>query len=374
MLKSKRIFDTDLAIYQKEQPIISRQRIFTVKGILGSETLDEFVNYLNERGKNKPIYIRLEEIHFSDLIVLKVLENIIYHLCYTNNCKIYYFQKIELNILNSSYSNSILLDHNIYTREKKEDYRVINKKKYIESFETDNKIFNNEVSKGIRYIYKGDKLKSCNDLYYNLKYFLEEVNIKNEKFLNDIHDGVSEFIDNAVDHAESNTILEMVYIPVEHKENNDKYKHINLVVYCISKIKIYDKLKEIYEENKEKDYKRLLSNYKEIYNEKINGVSKENKLMWILFQNNISTRIEAKGDNDSGTGLTSFLNLLEYNTTDEGIAKNNYLISGNDVISLKECAVEKSCEALNQYKKSNYKFNGTCFCINLFIKEEENEI
>lgn len=330
-----------------------------------------FVNFAVKYYNLKlPFCFRLGYITFEDKLSYICLESLCYHII-DKGYKVYIdlFSKYGIGT-----EGVISTPINLLCVEKN------NTKKFLKKFEFE--IYGNH--------YRLLAKRACNKhgelpskVMNDLKIFLGTFNVE-KRYIYEIAEVVSELVDNSLEHASSDCLID-IDVSTNYRKKNDpngNYYGVNIAIIDIDDKLLGSKIKNF-----------LLTNEDNIWYNKLKEAYKFHKQNWNLyydeddffmlsaFQRNISSR---KRDYiTGGTGLTTLISTIEKDSD----SYNCYAISGNHIIKFdhdslgfdedewvgfnKENDFVSSIPDLSNIQRSNLFYSGTAYNLIFVLKKEE---
>lgn len=335
-----------------------------------------FLDYIKKRHQLawQPIIIDLRSGVFSYKLVYVILECIIDYLIVEEKCRIYLLIKEEYNILNEGLKNSCLC----YIANGK--YRV---EDFCNTFYSDIFFFH------YRSIIYQDTARAdiASIKVQDVDNYLKHCGIKNEYCRDIISNVVGELMDNALEHSDSDCLVDIDITDEYSKKNEDgTFYAVNIVVLNYSKVLIGDKLSSKLSELRVEDvedserYKNVIEARK-YHSAYWNDSYTENDFYKLAsFQHKISGRKEILAT--GGTGLTQLINALEEKADEYSC----FVMSGNKIINFhKNCIVNNNgwvgFNESNNFlgdipdketlETSSLYFPGTAYNLTFILKQEE---
>lgn len=276
-----------------------------------------FASAENKLGNSKFINYSIDyynEIQFADKLTYILLECFLYYLIVYKN------KKINFNI--SKYKNTILTEGVYYSCIK----YMNNIENFINKFQ--NSVSNFHFRKLIKY--EDKKLDNVSFILSDILQFLETCGINNKEASNAAEIS-AELIDNALDHSQSDCLIDIdVSQKPYHKTNDptqsDEFVAVNIAVINFSKSILGEKIRTIANSESEKNeqYEKLkvIKDLHEKYFDE--NYTQNNFYMMSAFQNKISSRDNSRAT--GGKGLTKLISQLQ-----EQSALNVCYVVSNDM-------------------------------------------
>lgn len=298
-----------------------------------------------------PIVLDLGEIEFVDKLTFVILECICYDLVVVRDCKL----KVIFNCKHNIYNEGIRFSGLVYLN-------GVDYNKFVKFF------LNHIYDTHYRMVIKSNGKDT--DLAFkvqDIEYFLRNIGISDE-YCDSVSNVVGELIDNALEHGESDCLVDIdvtsEYVKNGEEKNDNTYCGINIVVLNFSNKNFGDELKDKF--NSIADINKLPSRYLDVSRAKEEHTKYFDSIYSIddfyavaSFQNKISGR---KKSITGGTGLTQLIKILE----DKADDANCYVIFKNKAIKFKkECLVRDDDEWVGFNKVNNFFQSAPdkdCYC------------
>ncbi len=270
---------------------------FELKKLIGF-----FASAENKLGNAKFINYSIDyfnEIQFADKLTYILLECFLYYLIVCKN------KKINFNI--SKYKNTIFTEGVYYSCIKYMD----NKENFINKFQ--NSVSNFHFRKLIKY--ENKKLDNVSFIFSDILQFLQTCGINNKEAQNAAEISV-ELIDNALDHSQSDCLIDIdvsqrPYYKTNDPEQTNEFVAVNIAVINFSESILGDKIKTIAnsKNGKNEQYEKL-EKIKKLHEKYFNeNYTQNNFYMMSAFQNKISSRDNSGAT--GGKGLTKLISQLQ---------------------------------------------------------------
>lgn len=315
-----------------------------------------------------PLVIELGECIFDDKLTYILLEILFHYYIKNENAKVTLNFACSHNIVNEGIKTSIL--------------KLINERT---PSSTISKKYLLDISQShYRKIIKKDDSDPANvsRIVQDVDDFLKYYNVTDE-YRDGVSEVIGELIDNALDHASSDCLLDLDitqnYVKTSDLDGS-KYYGVNIVIVNFSDIllgeKICEKIKQTELSDRFKELKKAYQFHSDFFNESYN----ERDFFTIAsFQHKISSRNLSTG----GTGLTRLIKNLE----EKSDAYSCYVISGdkqvnfikellsydeNEWIGFNKCKdFLSNIPDRNVITKAPFFFPGTAYNLNFVLKRED---
>lgn len=302
--------------------------------------LKKVINQYKDR-EDLEIVILFEDVEVIDLSFYNILESLIYLLCLVckfKNIKIKN-QKIK-NVYDLDMEDTIIAKYR-NNKIKREDFIKIFHTPLIDKY---------RYRKILSFNTKKSDLLSI--LYTDLNLFLKYYSLS-EEFIETFSEAISELVGNALEHAQSDCLVDLYITPLEDKETNKKHYKIEISVINFSDILLGNGISEnLFLENVTKklfvnDLKIAYTNHSKYFSEDYDSIDFFNIS---TFQWRFSGRKDLVEDN-GGTGLTNLIlfliNLSKLDTC--------YVLSGDRIIIFQKDLIESNDKKYVGFNKSkNY--------------------
>jgi len=288
--------------------------------------ISSYLNYINNRYRsvNFPVLFIFKQIELLDKLSFVLLECIIktYITSHHKNIEIYFNAKSSIltdGITQSPLRFLCLTSNHENTNERTAMF--LSKFNSDLSYQHFRRLLKNE------YFSKTDKLSK---LYDELTYFQIPFGI-NQDCRDEITEVIIELIGNAVEHSESDCLLDFDIVQDYINSNNEKVYGINIAILNFSNYLLGDKLKEKYNsiiqnEDVSENFSQIskaYSNHKKLFDIEY---TEEDFFNITAFQNKVSSRYN---NHTGGTGLTKLIKAIEDKSENHAC----YVLTGKRIIS-----------------------------------------
>lgn len=305
--------------------------------IIDFSILDELICVLKNINNNiiyykKPIVFDINKIYFLDKLTIMLFECICLYLKENEYRDVQIVGNPNFSIFTEGISSSpiLLLQSDAY----------IKREEYPHKFRFD--IYKKHYRREILYDKYKDDSQYLSKILCEIKIFLN--NICNNKMVNmDLSEVVVEIVGNALEHTQTNCLLDIDVSSNYVKKNDDgEYYGMNIAIMNISSILFWDKLKnKIINMCQGCDIPDRYNDVKKAYNSHSLKFTKKYDIddFFIIasFQHKISGR---SNSTTGGTGLTKLISSLEKNSD----THNCYLVSGHKQLIFKHEYLEYNKE------------------------------
>lgn len=342
---------------------------------LNFHTICRFIQFVNGLKINLPIIIQLVHVNIVDKLSYILLECVCQHLIEEKNMKIGILLSPMKTIFVAGIESSPL---NILLGQPNR----INCQNYAKKFCKD--LYQTHYRKLIR-LDENESGIAASKVSWEIEVFLRAFNVEDE-YINDVIEVLGELIDNAMEHSESDCLID-VDVTSEHSKRGDptgKYYGVNIVILSLSETLIGDKIKAIYHKKKNNTryemLRRSYCNHTAFWN---NNYKEDDFFTMAAFQHGISGR--SLTSNTGGTGLTHLISVLESKSD----AYNCYMISGTRILRFQRDLLKQDQNSWVGFNEEhdfvNYPpkegtfidsplfFPGVAYNLNFVLKKEQKD-
>lgn len=342
--------------------------------MLNFQSISRFIQFVNSLTLKLPIVLELRNVDVFDKLSYVLLECLCQHLIKERNMKIGISLSPKKTIFVEGIASSPL---NILLGTPNR----INCENYLKRF------CRGLYATHYRRLIELDDNKSgiaASKVSSEIETFLKVFNVE-EEYINEVIEVLGELIDNAMEHSESDCLID-VDVTKDHLKQGDpdgKYYGVNIAILSLSETLIGDRIKEIYHKSENNSrYEKLENAYGNHTNFWNDNYTEDDFFIMSAFQHGISGR--GLISNTGGTGLTQLISVLESKSD----AYNCYMISGDRILRFQQDLLKQDENfwvgfndehdfinyppKVGAFISSPLFFPGVAYNLNFVLKKEQN--